>query len=96
MAAKKRQTEEQQEEATPERLDRTEAANEVIAEMEDETTLEALAEKADALYVERSGGKAKRNIDAATYEVWRSLQTLEAHGLVETEEADTIVRKVKK
>ncbi len=108
--AKKQQTEQQPEpqerpneaddaqadgDATPEKLTRTEAANKVIAEIgDDETTVEALTEKADALFVAGGGGKA--NHDRMYWEVWRSIETLEAMGYVETEEADIIVRKVRK
>ena len=79
----------------PKRLTRTEAANRVIAEMgDDETTVEALTGKADALFVAGGGGKA--NHDRMYWEVYRSIETLEAMGVVETEEADVIVRKVRK
>jgi hypothetical protein len=102
MAAKKQQAEEQrtedqpeqqQDEAQPEKLDRTEAANKVIAEMDGEASLTELTEKADALFV---AGGGKSNFDRQNWEVWRSVQTAEALGLVETEEGDIIVRKVKK
>ena len=56
--------------------------------------MEALTDKADALFVAGGGGKA--NHDRMYWEVWRSIETLEATGYVETEEADIIVRKVRK
>lgn len=79
----------------PERLTRTEAANRVIAEMNgDETTVTALAEKAEALFV--AGGGGKSNTDRTYWEVYRSLETAQSLGLVEMEEPDTLVRKVRK
>jgi hypothetical protein len=94
MAKQKPAEQEQQEEEAPaERLDRTQCADRVIAELDGETTLDDLAKKADALYV--AGGGGKSNTDRANWEVWRSLQTAEALGLVETEEADIIVRRKK-
>ncbi len=98
--AKKQQTEQQPErqerdETTVEKLDRTAAANAVLAAMDDdETTLAELAKKADALFVERGDGKS--NIDRAEWEVWRSIRALEAMGLLETEDSEIVVRKVRK
>ena len=76
-----------------ERITRVQAANQVVAAINTKTTLTALAEKADAFFVE-AGGESKPR--AATSHVRRALETVEAMGLVRlTKPTDVFVEKVK-
>jgi hypothetical protein len=66
-------------------------ANRVIAEIDGETTLSELVEKADALFV-ASGGKSQ--IKAAAHTVRRSLETAASLGVLKlTRPTDLFVEK---
>jgi hypothetical protein len=73
-----------EEEEEPERLSRKECAHRVIAEIDGDTTLNELAEKADALFVAGRGGDSDySDPDSAAWHIQRELETLEGVGLVE-------------
>ncbi len=73
--------EEEQEE--PDRLSRKEAAHRVIAEIDGDTTMTELADKADALFVAGRGGDAEySDTDSAAWHLRKELETLEGIGLV--------------
>jgi hypothetical protein len=75
---------EEQEEEGPERLNRRECAERVIAEIDGDTTLNELADKADALFVAgRDGDDDYSDTDSAEWHVRKILETLEGVGLVE-------------
>jgi hypothetical protein len=75
------------------RINRSTAANRVLAEVSGKTSLSELAEKADGLFVE-SGGKA--DIRAAAYTVRRALVTAEALNIFKlTRPTDILVEKIK-
>lgn len=80
MAAKKAATATAKAEKAP-KLNRTEAAQEVVADIDGPTTLVELAEKANALFLAR-GGK-KDSLKDAAWHVRRVLRTAEALGVVE-------------
>ncbi|MGA2064150.1 MAG: hypothetical protein ABSG86_04240 [Thermoguttaceae bacterium] len=61
------------------RINRSAAANQVVAAIKGKTTLSRLAEQADALFV-ASGGKPK--LRAAAWYVRQALETAEALGAV--------------
>jgi len=69
------------------------AANRVIAEAGDRSTLSELAKKADAIVV-ASGGQS--NLRTATHRVRRALETAESLGVVKlTRPTDLFVSKVR-
>ena len=75
-----------------EKINRTQAANRVIAAIRAKTTLSELAEKADALFVEAGG---KSDVKASAYHVRRALETAEALGILKlTRPTDITVEKV--
>jgi len=73
---------EEQEEEQPEKLNRRECAQRVIAEVDGDTTMTELAEKADALY-RASRPDAEPDTDNAAWYIQKILETLEGVGLVE-------------
>ncbi|KKN04020.1 hypothetical protein LCGC14_1101830 [marine sediment metagenome] len=76
------------------RISRAAVANRLVAELNGLTTLEALAEKADDMFV-KGGGQSKPT--AAKHHVRRALETAEAMGVIElTRPTDLMVKKVKK
>jgi hypothetical protein len=73
-----------EEEEEPERLSRKEAAHRVIAEIDGDTTLNELADKADKLFVAGRGGDSEySDTETAAWHLRRELETLEGVGLVE-------------
>ena len=67
--------------------------NEVVANIPAKTTLMELAKKVDAAYV-AAGGKS--NLKATAHEVFRSLETMEALGIVKlTRPTDVFIERVK-
>ncbi|MGD0653566.1 MAG: hypothetical protein ABSA16_04425 [Thermoguttaceae bacterium] len=75
------------------RINRSTAANKVIADISGKTSLSELAKEADSLFTE-SGGKP--DVRKAGYYVRRSLETLEAIGIVKlTRPTDIIVERIK-
>ncbi len=75
---------EEQEDEGPERLSRKECAHRVIAEIDGDTTLSELAEKADKLFVAgRDGDENYSDPDSAAWHIRRELETLEGIGLVD-------------
>jgi hypothetical protein len=73
-----------EEQEGPERLSRKEAAQRVIAEIDGDTTLNELAEKADKLFVAGRGGDSDySDPDSAAWHIQKILETLEGVGLVE-------------
>jgi hypothetical protein len=82
-----------QEKPKVKRINRSTAANRVLAEVNGKTSLSELAGKADQLFSE-SGGKP--DVRKAGYYVRRSLETLEAIGIVKlTRPTDILVEKIK-
>ncbi len=76
------------------KLSRVQSANRVVAGITGKTTLTALAEKADALFIE-GGGESKPN--AATFHVRRALEVLEAVGTLKlTRPTDVFIEPIKK
>ena len=76
--------ESREEEDEPERLSRKEAAHRVISEIDGDTTLSELAEKADKLFVAgRDGDEDCSDQDSAAWHIRRELETLEGIGLVD-------------
>ena len=75
------------------KINRSAAANQVVAEMSAKATLGELAEKADAAFV-ASGGKSDKK--AAAFTVLRALETAEAIGAVKlTRPTDVFIERVK-
>jgi len=75
---------EKQEEEQPEKLNRRECAERVIAEVDGDTTLKEMAEKADKLFVAGRGGDSDHSdLDTAAWHIQKVLETLEGVGLVE-------------
>ncbi len=75
------------------RINRSDAANQVLSEFSGKATLTELAEKANQLVV-ASGGKA--NAKEAAFCLRRALTTAEALGLVKiTRPTDMFIEKVK-
>jgi hypothetical protein len=75
------------------RINRSEAANQVLSEFSGKATLTELAEKANQLVV-ASGGKA--NVKETAFCLRRALTTVEALGLVKiTRPTDMFIEKVK-
>jgi hypothetical protein len=73
-----------EEQEEPERLSRKECAHRVIAEIDGDTTLNELAEEADALFVAgRGGDEDHSDTDSAAWYVRKVLDELEGLGLVE-------------
>jgi len=72
---------------------RSAAANQVVAAIKSKTTLTALAEEADQLFIDAGG---KSNMAAAQHTVKLALETLEAIGQVKlTRPTDVMVEKVR-
>jgi hypothetical protein len=83
----------QQQEPKVERINRSTAANRVIAAINGKATLSELAAQADALFVEHGG---KTRIKAAAYHVRRALETGEAMGVFKlTRPTDVMVERAK-
>lgn len=73
-----------EEQEEPERLSRKECAHRVIAEIDGDTTLNELADKADKLFVAGRGGDPDySDPDSAAWHVRKVLDELEGIGLVE-------------
>lgn len=84
-------TKEQQQET---KVSRHQAANQVVAAVKGKTTLSALAQQADELFV--AGGGVSR-LNAATHQVRTALETGEALGLLKlTKPTDMLVELSKK
>jgi hypothetical protein len=77
----------------PKRLNRSDAANQVLSEFSGKATLTELAEKANQLVVTSGGKSHPRN---AKYYVRKALETAESLGLVKiTRPTDMFIEKVK-
>jgi hypothetical protein len=75
---------EDDEDDEPERLNRTECAQRVIAEVDGDVSLAELAEKADKLFVAGRGGDTDySDEDTAAWHLQKILEVLEGVGLVE-------------
>ncbi len=68
-------------EEEPERINRAVAAARALKEMGEEATVDGLAERADELFVEGGG---KSNVSSQIGWVWAALETAEELGIVET------------
>ncbi len=76
------------------RMNRSTAANAIVAAIEGKTTLGELAAKIDALVVKHGG---KSNLPAASWQCRAALATAEAMGVVKlTRPTDILVERVKK
>lgn len=76
------------------KISRATAANTMVSTINGKTTLEALAEKADQLFVD-GGGESK--VSTSRHYVRRALETAEAMGILKlTKPTDMMVEKVKR
>lgn len=75
------------------RINRSQAANRVVAELDGRTTLGELAKQADGLVV---AAGAKTNVGSAKFDVRRALETAQMLGIVKlTRPTDTVVERIK-
>jgi hypothetical protein len=80
-------------EAKPKRINRSAAANAVVAELNGKAALSELAAKADAMFVEHGG---ESNVKAAAHYLLRVLETAETLGSVKlTRPTDITVERIK-
>jgi hypothetical protein len=76
--------EDEDEDDEPEKLSRTECAQRVIAQVDGDTSISELAEKADKMFVAGRGGDMDySDEDAAAWHLQKILEVLEGVGLVE-------------
>ena len=81
------------EETKVKKINRRDAANRVVVDVNGKTSLSALATKANQLFVEGGG---KDNVRDASWHVKRALETAEALGIVKlVRPTDITVEKVK-